>query len=135
MQQSFLTKLCHISCVCAYDSIRFQLNAQAFLVIYLGTPYIQLKQRMTCPKKHTIIQQNHLYLGQEKAVECPQPVKLVSIALNMHNKQRFGSQYCDSEGTSKTIKNKQTQHDTQLWNDILKATEGTLNLLKFFSRS
>ena len=27
---------------------------------------------------------------------------------------------------------KQTQHDAQLWNDILKATGGTLNLLKCF---
>ena len=27
---------------------------------------------------------------------------------------------------------KRTQHDAQLWNDILKATGGTLNLLKYF---
>ena len=27
---------------------------------------------------------------------------------------------------------KQTQHDAQLWNDILKATGGTLHLLKCF---
>ena len=27
---------------------------------------------------------------------------------------------------------KQTQHDAQLWNDILKATGGTLNLMKYF---
>ena len=29
---------------------------------------------------------------------------------------------------------KRTQHDAQLWNDILKATGGTLNLLKYFFR-
>ena len=36
----------------------------------------------------------------------------------------------------KSIENviKQTQHDAQLWDDILKATGGTLNLLKYFSQ-
>ena len=81
---------------------------------------------------------------------------LVSIALDIHDKQRFGSQYRDPEGTFKTIIGmlgfvddnnisntggkyesieeviKQTQHGAQLWNDILKATGGTLNLLKCF---
>ena len=84
--------------------------------------------------------------------------ELVSIALDMHDKQRYGSQYSDPQGTFKTIivmlgfvddnnisNNggrhesieeviKRTQHDAQLWNDILKATGGTLNLLKCFSK-
>ena len=82
--------------------------------------------------------------------------KLVSIALDMHDKQRFGSKYRDPEGVFTTIIGmlgfvndnnisntgekhesiedviKRTQHDAQLWNDILKATGGTLNLLKCF---
>ena len=82
--------------------------------------------------------------------------KLVSIALDMHDRQRFGSKYQDPKGSFKTVIGmlgfvddnnisntggkhesiedviKRTQHDAQLWNDILKATGGTLNLLKYF---
>ena len=74
----------------------------------------------------------------------------------MHDKQWFGLYYRDPEDSFKTIIGmlgfvndnnisntggkheliedviKQTQHDAQLWNDILKATGGTLNLLKCF---
>ena len=81
---------------------------------------------------------------------------LVSKALDMHDKQPFGSYYSDQEGLLKTIIEvlgfvddnnvsntrdtneliedviKQTQHDTQLWNNILKATGGTLYLFKCF---
>ena len=94
--------------------------------------------------------------GQGSTVSATGLGKLVSITLDMHEKQRFGSQYSDPEGTFKTIIGmlgfvddnnilntgrrhesiedviKQTQHDAQLWNDILKATGGTLNLLKCF---
>ena len=80
--------------------------------------------------------------------------KLVLFALDMHNKQRFGSHYSDPQGMFKTIIGmlgfvdnnnisntgekhetiedviKRTQHDAQLWNNILKSTGGTLNLLK-----
>ena len=97
-------------------------------------------------------------LGQGSTVSATGWGKLVSIALDMHDKQQFGSQYSDPQGMFKTIigmlgfvddnnisntgeKNesiedviKQTQHDVQLWNDILKATGGTLNLLKHFSK-
>ena len=82
--------------------------------------------------------------------------KLVSKALDMHDKQRFGSRYSGPEGLFKTITGilgfindnnisntgekhesiedviKRTQHNTQLWNDILKATRSTLNLRKCF---
>ena len=82
--------------------------------------------------------------------------KLVSIALDMYDEQRFRSHYRDPEGSFKTIIDmlefvddnnisnigekhesikdviKRTQHDAQLWNDILKATGSTLNLLKCF---
>ena len=75
--------------------------------------------------------------------------KLVSLALDLHDKQRFGSHCSDPEGTFETIIGmlsyvddnnisnngkphetikeviKRTQHDAQLWNDILKATSGT----------
>ena len=94
--------------------------------------------------------------GQENTVSTTGWGKLVSIVLDMHNKQRYGSQYSDPQGTFKTIIGmlgfvddnnisntgekhesiaaviKQTQHDVQLWNDILTATGGTLNLLKCF---
>ena len=84
--------------------------------------------------------------------------KYVSIALDIHDKQRFGSHYSDPEGFFKTsigmlgfvnnnhISNtgrkhksiedviKRTQHNAQLWNNILKTTEGILNLLKCFSQ-
>ena len=74
----------------------------------------------------------------------------------MQDKQRYGSQYSDPQGTFKTIIGmlrfvddnnilntegrhksieeviKRTQHDAQLWIDILKSTGGTLNLLKCF---
>ena len=97
-------------------------------------------------------------MDQDKVVQYQKQdgKKLVSIALDIHDKQRFGSQYSDLEETFKTIIGmlgfvddndisntgrkhesiedaiKQTQHDTQLWNDILKATGSTLNLLKCF---
>ena len=73
----------------------------------------------------------------------------------MHNEQRCGSHYSDPErffttvigmlevvddsntlntGEHESIKDviKRTQHNAQLWNDILKAIGGTLNLLKYF---
>ena len=82
--------------------------------------------------------------------------KLISIGLDLYDKQSFGLKYSDSEGTFKTIIGmlsfvddnnisnngpphdtiaeaiKRTQHDAQEWNNILKATGGTLNLLKCF---
>ena len=94
--------------------------------------------------------------GQGSTVSATGWGKLVSIALDLHDKQRFGSQYRDPEGVFTTIVGmlgfvddnnisntgekhesieeviKQTQHNAQLWNDILKATGGTLNLLKCF---
>ena len=94
--------------------------------------------------------------GQGSTVSATGWGKLVSIALDIHDKQRFGSQYSDPEGTFKTIIGmlgfvddnnilntggkhesiedviKRTQHDAKLWNDILKATGGTLNLLECF---
>ena len=94
--------------------------------------------------------------GQGSTVSATGWGKLVSIALDLHDKQRFGSQYRDPEGVFTTIVGmlgfvddnnisntgekhesieeviKRTQHDAQLWNDILKATGGTLNLLKCF---
>ena len=72
MQQRASTKFCHISCVCAYDCTKCQLNSLAFLVIYFGMPNMQLKQQTVCPEKHTVIQQNHWYLVQDKAVQCQQ---------------------------------------------------------------
>ena len=92
--------------------------------------------------------------GQGSIVSATRRGKLVTKALDMHYKQRFGSHYSDPEGFFKTIIGmlgfvddnnisntgekhesiedviKRTQHDAQLWNDILKATGGTLNLLK-----
>ena len=80
----------------------------------------------------------------------------MSKALDMYDKQRFGSHYSDPEGLFKTIigmlgfvndNNKfntgekhesikdvieWTQHDAQLWNNILNVTGGTVNLLKCF---
>ena len=74
----------------------------------------------------------------------------------MHDKERFGFHYRDPERFFKRIIGmlgfvnnnnisntggkhvsiedaiKQTQHDAQLWNDILKAIGGSLNLLKCF---
>ena len=41
--------------------------------------------------------------GQGSTVSATGWGKLVSIALDMHNKQRFGSQYSDPEGAFKTI--------------------------------
>ena len=94
--------------------------------------------------------------GQGSTVSATGWGKLVSIALDLHDKQRFGSQYSDPDGTYKTIIGilsyldtnnifnngaphesikvviKRTQHDAQLLNDILKATGGTLNLLNCF---
>ena len=94
--------------------------------------------------------------GQGSTVSATGWGELVSIVLDMHDKQRFGLQYSDPEGIFKTIivilefvddnnisntgeKHKsiedvikRTQHDAQLWNDILKATGGKLNLLKCF---
>ena len=94
--------------------------------------------------------------GQGNTVSATRWGKLVSIALDMHDKQRLGSQYSDPQGMFKTIIGmlgfvddnnisntgekhesiedviKRTQHDAQLWNDILKSTGGTLNLLKCF---
>ena len=94
--------------------------------------------------------------GQGSTVSAAGWGKFVSIALDMHDKQRFGSQYSDPQGMFKTIIGmlgfvddnnisntgekhesiedviKRTQHDAQLWNDILKSTGGTLNLLKCF---
>ena len=94
--------------------------------------------------------------GQGSTVSATGWGKLVSIALDMHDKQRFGSHYSDPQGMFKTIIGmlgfvddnnisntgekhesiedviKRTQHDAQLWNDILKSTGGTLNLLKYF---
>ena len=79
--------------------------------------------------------------------------KLVSIALDLHNKQRFGSQYHDPEGVFTTIVGmlgfvddnnisntgkkhesiedviKRTQHDAQLWSDILKATKPSIPII------
>ena len=93
-------------------------------------------------------------LGQGSTVSATGWGTLVSFAQDMHDKQRYGLQYSDPQGTFKTIIRilgfvdnnnisntgekhesiaeviKQTQHDAQLWNDILKATGGTLNLLK-----
>ena len=95
-------------------------------------------------------------LGQGSTVSATGWGKLVSIALYIHDKQRYRSQYSDPQGTFKTIIGmlgfvdnnnifntrekhesiaeviKRTQHDAQLWNNILKATSGTLNLLKYF---
>ena len=94
--------------------------------------------------------------GQGSTVSATGWGKLVSIALDLHDKQRFGSQYRDPEGVFTTIVGmlgfvddnnisntgkkhesikdviKRTQHDAQLWNNILKATGGTFNLLKCF---
>ena len=42
-------------------------------------------------------------LVQGSAVSATGLGKLVPIALGMHDKQRFGSQYSDPEGTFKTI--------------------------------
>ena len=94
--------------------------------------------------------------GQGSTVSATGWGKLVSIALDMHDKQRFGSHYSDPQGMFKTIIGmlgfvddnnisttgekhesiedviKRTQHDAQLWNEILKLTGGTLNLLKCF---
>ena len=96
--------------------------------------------------------------GQGSTVSATGWRKLVAIALDLHDKQRFRSQYRDAEGVFTTIVGmlgfvddnnisntgekhesikdviKRTQHDAQLWNDILKATGGTLNLLKCFSK-
>ena len=41
--------------------------------------------------------------GQGSTVSATGWEKLVSIALDMHDKQRYGSQYSDSQGTFKTI--------------------------------
>ena len=94
--------------------------------------------------------------GQRITVSATGWGKLVSNVLEMHDKQRYESQYSDPQGTLQTIigmlgnvdKNnisntggrhesieeviKRTQQDAQLWNDILKSTGGTLNLLKCF---
>ena len=72
MQQRVSIELSHILCACAYNSTRYQLNSQAFLVIYFGMPNMQLKQRTECPKIHTVIQQNHWYFVQDKEVQCQQ---------------------------------------------------------------
>ena len=85
--------------------------------------------------------------GQSSTVSATGWGKLVSIALDMHDKQRFRSHYQDPEGSFKIIISmlgfiddnnisntggkhesiedviKRTQHDAQLWNDILKAME------------
>ena len=82
--------------------------------------------------------------------------KIVSIALDLHDKQSFRSHYKDPRGAFETIIGmlsyvddnnisnngaphesvadviQKTQHDAQLWNDIFKSTGGTLNLLKCF---
>ena len=72
----------------------------------------------------------------------------MSIALDLHNKHQFGSHYCDPQGEFGTIIGmlsygaphesitdviQKTQHNAQLWNNILKATGGTLILLECFS--
>ena len=41
--------------------------------------------------------------GQGSTVSATGWGKLVSITLDMHNKQRYGSQYSDPQGTFKTI--------------------------------
>ena len=80
----------------------------------------------------------------------------MSKAFDTYDKQWFGSLYSDLDGLFETIIGmlgfvnvnnisntgekhesiedviKRTHHDTQLWNAILKVTEGTLNLLKSF---
>ena len=94
--------------------------------------------------------------GQRSTVSAIEWRKLVSIAMYMHDKQNCGSHYSDPEGFFTTIIGmlwfvddnnisntggkyepkediiKRTQHNAQLWNDILKAIGNTLNLLKCF---
>ena len=74
-------------------------------MFYLGMPNMQSKQQTECPRKHIVIQQNHQCSDQDKAVQYQQQAggEIVSIALDMHDKHRFGSQYSDPEGTFKTI--------------------------------
>ena len=72
MQQRALTELCHISCVCAYDRTKCQLNPQVSLVIYFSMPNMSLKQRTACPPKHIAMYPIHRYLDQDKAVQCQQ---------------------------------------------------------------
>ena len=96
MQQRVSTKLCHISCVCAYDRIRCQLNAQVFLAI--KTANSVSKETYSHSTESPVFGS-----GQGSTVSATGWGKLVSIALDMNDKQRFRSQYSDSEGTFKTI--------------------------------
>ena len=94
--------------------------------------------------------------GQGSTVSVIGWGKLVSLAVDLYDKQQFGPKYRDPESVFTTIVGilgfvddnnisntgekhesiedviKRTQHNTQLWNDILKAIGGTLNLLKWF---
>ena len=109
--------------------------------------------------KETYIQpENSLVYGsgQGSIASATRWKNLVSIALDIHDKHSFGSHYKDPRGAFETIidilsyvddnnilNNEaphesvadvicKTQHDAQLWNNILKSTGGTLNLLKCF---